>query len=327
MPLSAEVLRAALPHCLAQSHCPALGTPRRGKVRDIYPLPDGRLAWVTTDRISAFDQAIGTLPFKGQVLTWTAAHNFGALADIAPHHLLSVPDPNVLVVQACAPLPVEFVVRAYLTGVTATSIWTHYKAGGREFCGHRLPEGLRQYEALPAPILTPSTKAAAGGHDRSLSRAELLRAGTITAADFDACAALALALFARGQALCAAQGLMLVDTKYEFGRDADGTLRLIDEVHTPDSSRFWYSESYAARLAAGKAPESFDKEFVRRWLVAHRAAAGAPWPALSDAVRIGAADRYIRAAETICAASFVPDEAEPSARVATALAALAGETT
>jgi phosphoribosylaminoimidazole-succinocarboxamide synthase len=286
-----------------------------GKVRDNYGLPDGRRFLVTTDRVSAFDRVLGTLPLKGQLLTRLAVFWFEASREVAPNHLLGMPDPNVIEAIDCDPLPVEMVVRGYLTGVTSTSVWTHYAAGAREFCGHRLPDGLRKNEPLPAPILTPSTKAAKGGHDVSASRAEILAEGRISAAEFDAAADMAMALFAFGQRHCAGRGLVLVDTKYELGRTSDGRIVVIDELHTPDSSRFWYAGSYEARLSRGEEPESFDKEYLRRWLVASGFTGDGPAPELPDDVRVEASRRYAEAYEAIVGAPLEVDLEPPLARM------------
>ncbi|MBW2523046.1 MAG: phosphoribosylaminoimidazolesuccinocarboxamide synthase [Deltaproteobacteria bacterium] len=310
-----EVIRRALGHPLAETHFEQLGERYRGKVRDNYTTEDGRRYLITTDRISAFDRVVGTLPLKGQVLQHTSQFWFDATGDIAPNHVLTVPDPNVVEARACQPLAVEMVVRAYITGVTSTSIWTHYQQGKRVFCGHQLPDGLRKNERLEEPLLTPSSKAPQGGHDVSMSRQELLDAGAITAADFDAAAEIAMALFRFGQRHCEQRGLILVDTKYEFGKDADGVLRVIDEVHTPDSSRFWRAASYEERLAAGREPESFDKEYVRRWLAEAGFRGDGPIPEIPDEVRTEAARRYIEACETITGAPFEPDLTDPLPRM------------
>jgi phosphoribosylaminoimidazole-succinocarboxamide synthase len=211
-------LRAALAQPLESVTLPGLGEFYGGKVRDNWSLADGRRVLVTTDRISAFDRVLGTIPLKGQVLSQLSAFWFERTADVAPNHLIASPDPNVAIAWECAPLPVEVVVRAYLTGVTSTSVWTAYARGEREFCGHALPDGLRKNDPLPGAIVTPSTKAPKGGHDVSVSAAGLVADGVITADDMAAVSRIALALFARGQAWCAERGLMLVDTKYEFGR-------------------------------------------------------------------------------------------------------------
>jgi len=310
-----ERVRTALQTTLNSTDLRALGTKYEGKVRDNYTTPDGRRFLVSTDRISAFDRVIGTLPLKGQVLNLLAAHWFDATKNIVPNHVISVPDPNVLEARECTPLPVEMVVRAYVTGVTSTSIWTHYARGERVFCGHRLPDGLSKNDRLPSPILTPSTKAPKGGHDVSASREEILAMGHIDARDFDRASELAMALFTFGQTRCAQRGLILVDTKYEFGKTKDGEIVVIDEIHTPDSSRFWFARTYDERRAKGDEPESFDKEYVRRWLAAESFTGEGPIPTIPDDIRVEASRRYIEAFETITGAPFVPDLEEPTSRM------------
>ncbi len=238
----------------------------QGKVRENYDLPDGRRVIIATDRLSAFDRILAVIPYKGQVLTQTARFWFEKTSDICPNHVIEYPDPNVVIGRRLDILPVEIVVRAYLAGTTGTSILTLYRQGGREMYGVRLPEGLRPNQRLPAPILTPTSKAFDGGHDEPLSPAHILEKGLLTAAQWDQVSAYALALFSRGQALAAERGLILVDTKYEFGLDPEGRVILADEIHTPDSSRYWMAESYEARFWAGERPESFDKDFVRNWV-------------------------------------------------------------
>ncbi len=309
-----DVLRQALAHPLAETEFPGLGTKYEGKVRDNYTR-DGERFIVVTDRISAFDTVLGTIPFKGQVLNRLAAHWFERTRDVAPNHMISVPDPNVLRCIECEPILVEMVVRAYVTGTTSTSIWTHYEKGERVFCGHRLPDGLVKNQKLPAPILTPTTKAPKGEHDVSGSREEILATGKVTAADFDAAAAIAHRLFARGQEMCAARGLILVDTKYELGRAKDGRVLVIDEIHTPDSSRFWKAATYAERFAAGKDPEPLDKDFVRRHYTELGYRGDGPPPPLPDDIRVGAARRYNEAYEAITGAEFVPDVEAPVPRI------------
>src|SRR5579871_1455183 len=245
--VSREVLRAALGQCLDHTDLDALGPKYEGKVRDNYTTSDGRRFIVVTDRISAFDRVLGTIPFKGQILNGMAAWWFEATKSVAANHVLRAPDPSVLECVECTPVLVEMVVRAYATGTTSTSLWTHYEKGARVFCGHALPEGLRKHQKLPEPILTPTTKAPKGEHDVSGSREEILATGLVAPADFDEAAVLAMKLFAVGQKMCAARGLILVDTKYEFGRTKDGKLVVIDEIHTPDSSRFWKAGTYQER--------------------------------------------------------------------------------
>ncbi|KAL3821957.1 hypothetical protein ACHAXA_004445 [Cyclostephanos tholiformis] len=237
-----------------------------GKVRDRYDLgpSNNRLALVTTDRQSGFDRMLALVPFKGRVLNLTSAYWFDVTGDIIPNHLISVPHPNVSIVRKCAPFPIEFVVRSYMTGSTSTSIWKNYQDGIRTYCGHVLPDGMTKNQRLENTILTPTTKEEE--HDRPISASEIVNEGWMTREDFDVCAEAALAVFARGQEIAARRGLILVDTKYEFGRDVvDGTIRLIDEVNTPDSSRYWIAATYADRISAGMEPENIDKEFLRLW--------------------------------------------------------------
>ena len=310
-----STFREALAHPLQGSDFRALGKKYEGKVRDNYSLPDGRRVIVTTDRISAFDRVLGTLPLKGQVLNFAAAWWFEHTRHIARNHVLAVPDPNVLVARECTLIPVEMVVRAYLTGTTSTSIWVHYSRGVREFCGHRLPDGMKKHQRLEQPILTPSTKAAKGDHDVSASRAEILEISGMPAADFDRAAELAMALFREGQRVCAERGLILVDTKYEFGKTPEGEIVVIDEIHTPDSSRFWYENTYDERFRAGADPESFDTEYVRRYLAGRGFTGDGPLPPIPDEVKIEAVKRYVEAVERITGERFVPNLDEPIARI------------
>ena len=315
MTLSQETLQRGLSTTLEATDFEALGEKYEGKVRDCY-IAEGKRYIVVTDRISAFDRVLGTLPFKGQVLNGLAAWWFEETQGTVPNHVLEVPDPNVMVGIECEPLPVEMVVRAYITGVTSTSIWTHYEKGARRFCGHRLPEGLRKHQKLPDPILTPSTKAEKGDHDISVSREEILAMGRIGAEDFDQAASYAMALFAHGQRVCAERGLILVDTKYEFGKTPGGQIVVIDEIHTPDSSRFWYAHSYLERFEAGEDPESFDKEYVRRWLAGQGYKGDGRSPRIPDDIRVEASRRYIQACDEIRGTPFTPDESDPLPRIA-----------
>jgi phosphoribosylaminoimidazole-succinocarboxamide synthase len=295
-----------------------------GKVRDCYiDIEKQERIIVVTDRLSAFDVVIGSIPSKGQVLNQLAKFWFDKTKHIAPNHMLRVPDPNVMVARECEPLPVELVMRHYLTGVTSTSIWKAYEKGDRVFCGHKLPDGMKKNQRLEKPILTPSTKAAKGDHDVSVSREELLAMGRIKPEVFDQAAEIAATLFAEGQAHAAKQGLILVDTKYEMGIDpATGKITVIDEIHTPDSSRYWYADDYEARLAKGEEPRSLDKEYVRRWLANEGKYSGdGPPPALPDDVRVEAARRYIGSFELVTGTKFEPDTREPIARIAKAIGA------
>jgi phosphoribosylaminoimidazole-succinocarboxamide synthase len=294
-----------------------------GKVRDCYIDRDrGERIIVVTDRLSAFDAVVATIPSKGQVLNQLAQFWFEQTKHIAPNHMVRVPDPNVMIARECEPLPVELVMRAYLTGVTGTSIWKAYERGDRTFCGHALPEGMKKNQKLPHAILTPSTKAAKGDHDVSVSREELLAMGKIKPELFDRAAEIAAALFAEGQRFAATRGLILADTKYEMGLAKDGTITLIDEIHTPDSSRYWYADDYEQRLSNGEEPRSLDKEYVRRWLANEAKWSGdGPPPVMPDEVRLEAARRYIASYELVTGKTFVPDTREPIARIAAALEA------
>jgi len=294
-----------------------------GKVRDcLIDRERGERVIVVTDRLSAFDAVVGTIPFKGQVLNQLAQFWFDHTARLAPNHMLRVPDPNVMVARECTPLPVELVMRAYLTGVTSTSIWKAYEKGDRVFCGHALPEGMSKNQPLPHPILTPSTKAAKGDHDVSVSRAQLLAMGRIEHHVFDRAAAIAAALFAEGQRHAAKQGLILADTKYEMGIDNEGQIVVIDEIHTPDSSRYWHADDYSERVASGEEPRSLDKEYVRRWLAGDAKWNGdGPPPVLPDDIRVEAARRYIASYETVTGRTFEPDPRPPVPRIAAALGA------
>jgi phosphoribosylaminoimidazole-succinocarboxamide synthase len=314
-----ELLRAALAHPLDHTEFD-WGKRYEGKVRDNYTTADGRRVLVVTDRISAFDRILGTLPLKGQLLNHVANWWFEKTRDVADNHVLATPDPNVLVARECTPLPVEMVVRDYLTGTTSTSIWVHYARGERSFCGHALPDGLKQHQRLPQPIITPSTKAVKGGHDVSASREEILRLSGMPAEDFDTAARLSMALFLRGQAIAKERGLILVDTKYEFGKTPDGRIVVIDEIHTPDSSRYWYEASYRERFDRGEAPESFDKEYLRRHLAERGFTGDGPIPPIADEVRVEAARRYLTAVEQLTGSEFVPNLEEPLARMKNNLA-------
>ncbi len=267
MPLD---LTRVLPH----ARIPELPNPYFGKVRDCYDLPptpeapEGRRLLISSDRISAFDRILAAIPWKGQVLTQVARWWFDRTADLCPNHVLSYPDPNAVLGRRLTILPVEIVVRGYLAGSTSTSILTQYKAGARAMYGHTLPDGLRDNQALPQAIITPTSKAFDGGHDEPLTADQIIAQGLLTRDQWEDVSAKALALFARGQTLAAERGLILVDTKYEFGTDAEGRILLADEIHTPDSSRYWIADGYQAALDGGTRPPSFDKDVIRAWVVA-----------------------------------------------------------
>ena len=282
---------------------------RAGKVRVSYAMPGdpSRRVFVTTDRLSAFDRIITGIPYKGQVLNELAAWWFTTTRDIVANHFIASPDPNVTIARSVTPLPVEVIVRHAITGVTTTSVWQRYADGARTIDGYDFPDGLSKNTELPRPIITPTTKAADGGHDEPLSCADVVARGLLEPELWERVQAAALAVFDRGRSIAAEAGLILADTKYEFGLDvATGDLLLIDEVHTPDSSRFWMAESYAARLAAGDEPESLDKEFVRRAFAdLGYTGHGAP-PTLAPEVWSATAGRYVLAYERITGEAFAP---------------------
>ena len=291
---------------LDQIDLPELPGRYSGKVRENYDLPDGRRVIIATDRLSAFDRILAAIPYKGQVLTQTARFWFEETADICPNHVLEYPDPNVVVGRRLDILPVEMVVRAYLAGTTGTSILTLYNQGLREMYGVRLPDGLRPNQRLPEVILTPTSKAFDGGHDEPLTPAQILEQGLLTPRQWEEVSALALALFARGQALAADRGLVLADTKYEFGLDPEGRIVLADEIHTPDSSRYWMADTYEARLAAGTRPDSFDKDFVRSWVSERCDPYVDPIPAIPPEMIERTSDVYVDAFQRITGRAFDP---------------------
>jgi phosphoribosylaminoimidazole-succinocarboxamide synthase len=305
---------ARLNDTLTDAALPGLPGLIRGKVRDNYDLADGRRLIIATDRQSAFDQVLAAVPFKGQVLTATARHWFAATGDIIANHVLAFPDPNVTVAMRLDMLPVEVVVRDYLTGTTATSIWPRYASGERQMYGVTLPDGLRQHQRLPQTILTPTTKGAAGAHDEPIAPNDIIARGLVPALLWDEVAAAARALFARGRTLAARRGLILVDTKYEFGVDADGRLRLADEIHTPDSSRYWRAESYAQRFSAGLDPETLDKDFLRRWIAARCDPYAEPIPAIPAETLVEFGLRYITLYEQVTGETFAPPPADEALR-------------
>jgi phosphoribosylaminoimidazole-succinocarboxamide synthase len=279
---------------------------RDGKVRVSYSLGNEQRLFVTTDRLSAFDRVIAGVPYKGQVLNQLSGWWFERTADVVANHVLELPDPNVLVAHAAQPLPVEVVVRGYITGVTSTSLWRQYADGARTIYGYEFSDGLRKNSELPSAIITPTTKAEHGGHDEPLSPSDVVSKGLVDAGLWRAVETAALELFARGQQIASQAGLILADTKYEFGTTPSGELLLIDEVHTPDSSRYWVAASYEDRLHSAQEPESLDKEIVRQALIdAGYDGHGEP-PLLDQAVWLATSTRYIDAYERLTGLQFQP---------------------
>ena len=301
-----EVLAALFDYVLVDATIPELLNYYRGKVRDNYDLADGRRIIIATDRLSAFDRILTAIPCKGQVLTQIARFWFDKTRDICPNHVIDYPDPNVVVCQRLDILPVEIVVRDYLTGTTGTSIWPMYKSGRREIYGIRFPDGLRENQKLPATIITPTTKAAEGEHDEPVTPVQIIHGGLLTGEQWQNVSERALALFARGRTIAAERGLILADTKYEFGLDPDGRIILADEIHTPDSSRYWIAKTYERRFAAGEPPETLDKDHLRRWVAARCDPYRDPIPEIPSEVILETARIYIEAYETITGKSFDP---------------------
>jgi phosphoribosylaminoimidazole-succinocarboxamide synthase len=298
--------------CLAEAQIHELPKFEQGKVRESYSLPDGRRVMVATDRQSAFDQVLASVPYKGQVLNQTAQFWFNKTEDICPNHVVNYPDPNVIIAKDLEMLPVEMVVRDYITGSTETSIWPMYERGERTLYGINFPEGLKKNQKLPGTILTPTTKAAQGDHDAPITPAEIVAQELLDQAHWDELARISLAIFARGREIAAENGLILVDTKYEFGLDENGTITLADEVHTPDSSRYWLQSSYEERLAEGKEPESLDKEFLRLWIAGECDPYKDPIPEIPEDTIIEFSGKYIALYEQVTGLKFVyPDNSQP----------------
>lgn len=312
--LTKEILLAQLPYCLNGTDFPTLGSKYEGKVRDNYTKDDKRII-IVSDRLSAFDRIITLVPFKGQVLNQMAKFWFEQTGDIMANHVIEFPDPNVVVAKECKALQMEMIVRGYLTGVTTTSAWYNYEKGVRNFCGNVLPEGMKKNQKFDAPILTPSTKAAHGGHDESVSGEEIVSRGILSQEQYDQVAQASLKLYQRGVEIAAKQGIILVDTKYEFGIDSEGKITLIDEIHTPDSSRFWYADEYEQRLASGEEQKKIDKEYLREWLADRGFRGEGEIPEIPEDVKVETARRYVEAFELITGQPFVAEVGDTHARI------------
>jgi phosphoribosylaminoimidazole-succinocarboxamide synthase len=303
--ISQNDLLKLIPQALDETNLPLKGK-QTGKVRDWYDLPDGQRLIVTTDRLSAFDRVLARVPYKGQVLNQLSAWWFEQTQSIIPNHLISMPDPNASIVRVAEPILVEVIVRGYITGVTSTALWYRYSLGERGIYGYQFPEGLQKNALLSEPIITPTTKGGETGHDERLTCAEVVEKGLLDKKTWDQVQAAALVIFKRGQELARKAGLILVDTKYEFGLAADGSVVLIDEVHTPDSSRFWKADSYEARFAAGEDPENFDKEFVRIAYADKGYRGDGEIPEMPAELWSAASERYITIYELLTGKTFVP---------------------
>jgi phosphoribosylaminoimidazole-succinocarboxamide synthase len=315
--ISESQLRAQLPHTLQQADFPALGQLYRGKVRDNYSQGD-RIVMITTDRVSAFDHVLGTIPFKGEILSRLTLFWFDKVKDVAPTHLLDAPDPSVMVVKRAKALPVEIIIRGYITG----SLWRDYQAGKAGAYGIAWPDGLKKDQAFDEPVITPSTKAEYGRHDEPISEAEIVAKGLVAPDVWREAVAIARRLFARGQEWARSRGLILVDTKYEMGIGPDGKLIVIDEIHTPDSSRYWMADTYAERFAAGQDPQMLDKENIRQWLIQEHGFSGhGTPPALTDDVRVMLASKYLDLYERLTGEKFESKVGSVAERIGQNLAA------
>jgi len=287
-----------------------------GKVRDIYQVEDNQLLLVTTDRLSAFDRVLGTAPFKGQVLNQLSAWWFEQIQKIMPSHMIALPDPNTLLAQEVEPFPVEVIVRGYITGVTQTALWYRYDLGEREIYGHGFPDGLNKNQKLPQNIITPTTKGGITGHDERLTCAEVVDKGYLDAQTWDQIQEAALEIFELGQKVADEAGLILVDTKYEFGRALDGRVLIIDEVHTPDSSRYWKADNYAQRILDGLEPVNFDKEFLRLEYAAQGYRGDGDPPEMPTDLWVRISERYITLYESLTGQTFEPGEYPVGPRLA-----------
>jgi phosphoribosylaminoimidazole-succinocarboxamide synthase len=307
-------IQEQLKYCLKGTNFTNLGERYEGKVRDNYTKEDKRII-VVSDRLSAFDRIITMLPFKGQVLNQMAQFWFNQTMDIIGNHVIECPDPNVIVGEQCTLMPAEMIVRGYITGVTKTSAWYNYEHGVRNFCGNVLPEGLKKNQQLEKPILTPTTKGDAGAHDENLSKEEFISRGIISKEDFEVMEKAAFALYSRGVEIASKQGIILVDTKYEFGKTKQGKIILIDEIHTPDSSRFWFRDEYDKRFSNGEEQKKIDKEYVREWLAGEGFLGDGEIPVVPDDVRVEGARRYIEAFELITGQTFNAEVGDPLPRI------------
>ena len=305
--ISKEELIKLLPQAFRETNLP-LPNKQTGKVREWYDLPDGKRLIITTDRLSAFDRILAKVPYKGQVLNQLSAWWFEQTKDIIPNHLLSVPDPNVSIVTAVQPLAIEVIVRGYITGVTTTALWYRYSIGERNIYGYEFSEGLKKNQALPEPIITPTTKGGETGHDERLTCAEVTEKGLLNEQTWNQVQSAALAIFKRGQEVANKAGLILVDTKYEFGIAPDESVMLIDEVHTPDSSRYWKADTYEERFVAGNEPENFDKEFVRIAYAEKGYRGDGEIPSMPDELWTAASERYITIYEMLTGKTFEAGE-------------------
>ncbi len=311
--ISDELIKKQINFALKETNLSKLGKRYKGKVRDVYIAKD-KIFLVATDRQSAFDRNLASIPFKGQVLTQTSYFWFENTKDIIQNHIISMPDPNVVMCRKLKVFPVEVIVRGYITGVTSTSAWTAYEKGERNFCGNVLPEGLKKNQKFKKPIITPTTKSEE--HDEKISQEEIVNKGLMTREQWDFVADKALKLFQRGTEVASKNGLILVDTKYEFGYDKGGNIYLIDEIHTPDSSRFWIKKTYKERFSNNEEPEYIDKEFLRLWFKDHcDPYKDKKLPQAPENLIIELSKRYIKLYEMVTGRKFKTEIGDVSERI------------
>lgn len=314
--LDPQTIAAQIAHVIKGTDFTNIGSKYQGKVRDNYT-HDGRRILITTDRLSAFDRIIAIVPFKGQVLNALTKFWFEKTKDICPNYVESYPDPNVIVGKECEPLLVEMVVRGYITGTTTTSLWYNYSHGAREMGGNKLPDGLVKNQKLESPIITPTTKGIYGEHDKNVTPESIVADGLLTQEEWDELAEYSMSLYKYGVEEAAKNGVILVDTKYEFGRTKDGEIVLIDEIHTPDSSRYWIADTYEERIAAGEEPDNINKEFLRIWLAKQGFLGneGQEVPEIPQEVLVETAMKYIQAYELITGQTFEAQAGDPLSRI------------
>ena len=305
--LTSNAISSLLPLGYKETDLPLPGK-FAGKVRDWYSLPDSKRLMITTDRLSAFDRVLSAVPYKGQVLNQLSNWWFENTRDIIENHLLQTPDPNAVVVTEVKPIQVEVIVRGYITGVTITALWYRYSLGERDIYGYPFPDGLRKNQQLPQPIITPTTKGGESGHDERLTCSEVVSQGLLDEKTWNKVQSAALEIFKRGQQIAGKAGIILVDTKYDFGLDPRGQIMLIDEIHTPDSSRFWKMDTYQASFDAGKEPENFDKEFIRLAYAAQNFRGEGTPPPMSDSLWVAASQRYVQIYEMLTGTPFLPGD-------------------
>lgn len=313
--ISDQIIQEQIKHTLTQTNLDFLGAKYEGKVRDNYTTSDGQRILITTDKLSAFDRNIAAIPFKGEVLNRISTSWFKKTQHIVGNHMIDTPDPNVVIGKECQPLKIEMIIRGYITGSTSTSIWHSYQNGERVIYGLQFPDGLKKNDKLPEPIITPTTKAPKGEHDERMTKQEILDQGLVTPEEYAFLEEKTHQLYAFGVQECAKNGLILMDTKYEFGKTKDGEIVLIDEIHTPDSSRFAIAKTFEERVKNGQEPDNLNKEFLRLWLANTGYKGEGEVPQIPVEIIIETAKKYIQAYEYITGETFTAEVGDVNARI------------